>query len=105
MHLKRLGKADSFALQAFEMSAKVEVFAFDVLSAGFADEVELRVEALGVAFPLIGVELEYIAGRKLLAQCSATGIGASSQNKGGNSSGAAVERIPQPVLLFFVLDK
>lgn len=105
MHFGRFGKADSFALQSFEVRAEVEVFAFDVLSASLADEVKLRINELGVTFPLVGVKLKYLAGGKFLAQLSATGIGAPSQNEGGNASSTAVERIPKPVLLFFVLNK
>lgn len=87
------------------MSAKVEVFAFNILGAGLADEVKLRIDELGVTFPLVGIELIHIARRKFLAQLSATGIGAPSQHKRRDASCAPVEGIPEPILLFFVLDK
>ena len=59
MHLRCFGKADGFALHAFEMGAKVEVFAFDALGAVFADMVALGVQELGIALPSVGSQVPH----------------------------------------------
>lgn len=87
------------------MSAEVEVFAFDVLGAGFSDEVDLLVKALGIAFPMVGVKLLHAAASKFLAQLATTRIGAAPDEESGDTPGAAIEGIPQPILLFFILHK
>ena len=94
------------------MSAKVKVFAFDALGAVFADVVTFGIEYFRVALPVISVEAAHVAGRQLIFELSTTGIGAASQNKSGNVTGVsgnvtgvAVEAIPQPVLLLFILHK
>ncbi len=60
VHLMGLGKADGFALQSFEMSAEVEVFAFDVLRAVLADVVTTWLQHFGIAWPVIGVKASHL---------------------------------------------
>lgn len=105
VHFGRLGKAEGFALHALEMSAKVEVFAFDALGAVFAYLMALGGQHFGVALPVVGVETPHLTGRQFLAELAATGVGAPAQDEGGNVSGVAVEAIPKPHLLSFVLHK
>ncbi len=90
---------------AKEVGAKVEIFAFDVLGAVFADMMALRLQGLGVALPVIGVKAAHLAPFQFLEQFLATGIGAAPGDKGGNISGVAVEAIPEPILPLFALHK
>lgn len=105
VHFGRFGKTDGFSLHAFEMSAKVEVFAFDVLGAVFADLMAFGRQHFGVALPVVSVELSHLTGGQFLAEFATVGIGAATQDKGGNISSVAIEAIPQPHLLSFVLHK
>ena len=105
MHFRLFRKANGSALHPLEVRAEVEIFTFDVLSAVFSNRVALGIQRLGVALPIVGVEVSHLAGRQLAAQLVTTGIGATSQDKGGDVSGVAVEAIPQPVLLFLALHK
>ncbi len=63
------------------------------------------IQQFGVTLPVVGVEVSHATGGQLAAQLLTTGIGAASQNKGGNRPGVTVEAIPQPALLLFVLHK
>ena len=67
VHFKGLGKANSFALQSLEMSAKVEVFAFDVLRAFFANVVTFGVKGFAIALPVVGGKMAHITAGQFLA--------------------------------------
>lgn len=105
VHFERLGKANGFALQSLEMSAKVEVFALNVLSAVFANAVTFGVKGFAIAFPIVGSEVSHITRSQFVAELSATGISASSQHKSRDVAGMTVQSIPKPALLPFVLHK
>ncbi len=103
VHFGRFGKADGFALQPFEVSAKVQVFALDALGAVFSDMMAFGWQHFGVALPVVGVEVSHLARQKLLDELAATGIGAAAQDEDRNISGVTVKTIPKPHLLPFVL--
>lgn len=105
MHIRLFGKADGFALHTFEMGAKVEVFTFDALRAVFADVMSFGRKRFFVAFPVVGIEVPHLTGCQLAAQLSTTRIRTASQDKSRNKAGMAVETIPKPHLLLFVLHK
>lgn len=105
VHFGRFGKADGFSLHAFEMSAKVEVFSFNVLRAVFSDLMAFGRQHFGVALPVVSVETPHLARGQFLAEFAAVGISAASQDKGGDMSDMAIETIPKPHLLSFVLHK
>ena len=105
VHFKRLGKANRFALQSLEMSAKVQVFALNVLSALFANVVTFGIKSFRIALPIVGGKVAHITAGQFAAQFSTIGIGAFSQHKGGNIAGVAIQTIPNPALLSFILHK
>ena len=50
----------------------MEVFAFDVLRAAFADVVALGIKSFSIALPVIGVEVLDLAAIQLTAKLAAT---------------------------------
>ena len=103
VHLRRLGKANGFALHPLEVRAKVEVFALDVLGAVFSDVVLGRRQSFLVAFPSVGVKPPHLATSQFVRQFSAVGVGAAPHHKSRNVTGVTIQAIPQPELLFFAL--
>ena len=63
VHLWRAREANGAALESLEASAKIQVAALNPLCAAFADMVLLRVEALAITFPVIGIKVLHLRAR------------------------------------------
>ena len=92
VHLWRAREANGAALESLEASAKIQVAALNTLCAAFADMVLLRVEALAIAFPVIGVKVLHMRACQLFDQATTTTVGAPPQLKSGNTPGATIAR-------------